>query len=216
MNRIIALGCSHTAIDGYINYFNKMYNLEIENFAESAGSNQLQLHKLNNAYIKNKIDNSTILLWQITSPVRNHIIIPDKNSKCSGTPREGLYNWTPIEIELGDHLGCALLANHPDCKITNPYDHVVNLQNIIIGIVQWSYIVKKIIVYFGWEFLSNSEYESSIKILEQRTNITILPKDQSIVSWCRNQNLEFADDFQHPLPQSYIKWGEANLIKYLK
>jgi len=215
MKKYIALGCSFTAQDGFINYINQTYNFNIENLAVPAGSNWLQTHRLNNLLIDNQVDSSSTLLWQITSPTRSFEILPSVQSQFkNGIPFNGIFDWHPEKINLYGVEHTALLSNNnyfQDKNINSYY----NMQTLICDIYKWSKIVKKIIVYLGWSsVIPADQFEKTFFPLQNLTNVEILPVESSICDWCKDQSLTFSDTC-HPTNNSYIAWGKKILVPVL-
>jgi len=201
MHNIIALGCSLTRQDGYIKYFNEEYSLNIKNYAVSGGSNQLQCHKLNNAYINGDLDESTILIWQITSPSRAHALTTNTNGNQGNPEGNNKFNYVPEKVSLFNKKRYALLHQHPCIYKMTLDDYHENLQNLIIEITHWSYVVKKIIVHFGWTFFEVEEWRKIHSWFSQRENILLIPKENCICDWVIMRRLPLADDF-HPTEES--------------
>jgi hypothetical protein len=212
MKKYVALGCSLTAQDGFINYINQTYNLEIENLAVSAGSNGLQMHRLNNLLVDGSIGEETTLLWQITSPQRPFDIHAEVDEEFkNGTPFIGFFDWIPEKINLYNSQSTVLLCNTKYYRNTNTNINF-NMQTLCCDLYKWSKIVKKIIVYFGWNSLvDESKIQSFLNPLKNLHNVEILNSDLSIVDWCKTQKLHF-DDSIHPTKESYIQWGKQVLV----
>lgn len=214
--KYISLGCSLTEQPGYVNHFNQTYNLDILNLAVSAGSNQLQSVRLKNCIFNNEIDQDTTLVWQITAP-RSHAVGDKKETvpMCTGEPFVGMYDWIPQAFDLFDKTEVALLSNNdyfrPGIK-PNPAEIY---QNLTADIYQWSFIVKEIIVYLGWSiFVDEIVQNKMYNFLKTRPNIKVIPRNQSIIDWCKHHNLKFFDQF-HPSTSSYVAWGDQILLPYL-
>lgn len=213
-NRYISLGCSLTAQTGYIKFLIREYGLDITNLAVSAGSNQLQQHRLNNLYVKNQINLNTILLWQITFPLRSHALI-DYDEFAETNSSSEFFDNIRENVELFQSSHYALLTHNPYFqKIHVASNYNENLQNLTIDIMHWSFLCKKIIVYLGWDFMEKKVYKTFLNFLKRRPNILVLPQESNIVDWCKNNNLEFSDDL-HPTEESYIQWAKSNLIPVL-
>lgn len=215
MKPYVSLGCSLTAQSGYVNYIKKAYNLEIENLSVSAGSNFLQIHKLNNLLIDKQVGNDTTLLWQITSPARQFEIHPRAPRQFkNGIPYVGIFDWVPEPVNLfkSDHTVFLCNNSYYDNKTTN-LDY--NMQSLLCDIYKWSKIVKRIIVYFGWSsMLPTTHIVMSMNFLNDLPNVCCLNLESSIVDWCRQNKLSF-DDSEHPTEESYIRWAQQVLVPVL-
>jgi hypothetical protein len=216
MKKYIALGCSLTARDGYVNYINSVHGLDILNLAVAAGSNQLQTYRLNNLLVNRDVGSESILLWQITGIGRNFELLPAQMGKsyCSGTPYQGMFDWTPEKIQPWNEEYVSLLSNNPYHNDRFNNNKLV-LHDLMCNIYKWSCIVNRIIVYFGWNSISDTAtLNTFVNFIRQRHNVTVLPYRSSILDWCKKQQLEFEDD-RHPSKNSYIKWGSDVLVPVL-
>ena len=224
MYNYFALGCSLTQQDGFVNYFNIKYNLNIENLAVGAGSNQLQMHKMNNLLLQEKINSDTILLWQVTSADRPfdlfHAYDVTYKQNCKYT---GYVSFIEEHCELTRNKYTATLCNnylYEEQKIYNLLkNNDYNFQNLICDIYKFSLLVKHIILFLGWKEVSSvSAIRNGFNFLNSTSNITCIDTDKSIVDWCKSKELDFWDDY-HPKKNSYEKWAvevlEPILIKYI-
>jgi hypothetical protein len=207
-NKFIALGCSLTAQPGYIDFLKNEYNLNITNLAVGAGSNLLQQHRLNNLYVRNEIDSNSVLLWQITFPKRNHLLVDDKTHYLKK------HQYINEKVELFN-LPCYALLTHNSYFEPHQYspNYDENLQTLAV-MIHWSFMCKQIIVYLGWDFMDDNVYNIFSNFISKRSNILMLPNESNIVGWCKKQQLEFTDDL-HPCKESYIEWAKHNLIPVL-
>jgi hypothetical protein len=214
MKNYIALGCSLTAQDGFINYINQTYNFDIENLAVSAGSNWLQIHRLNNLLIDNQVGADSTLLWQITSPHRSFEILPVVPRQFkNGIPFEGIFDWHSEKINLYGVEHTALLCNNNYFQKKDINFHY-NMQTLICDIYKWSKIVKKIIVYLGWSsMIPAHQFDKTFFLLNKLKNVKILPAELSICDWCKNRSLTF--NGHHPTNESYVAWGKEILVPVL-
>lgn len=215
MQQIIALGCSLTAQPGYVNYFNNTHNLNITNLAASAGSNELQSFKLNNLLVNNQVSRDSILLWQLTTPWRTLRTFTNSdsepfNSNC-GFPGENIFHDCIYEnTGLFSEPSLMLLCNH--AYFANYWHNpTYNLHMTICDIVKWSFLVEEVIVYLGWSFSDTQEHiDTSLKFLSTFKNITVIPKEHSILDVCNDNKWPIKED-QHPTEDSYINWAKQVL-----
>ncbi len=215
MQQIISLGCSLTAQSGYINYLNRTHDLNIKNLAVSAGSNELQSFRLNNLLVENQVERDAVLLWQITTPYRSLQTFSAEdsephNSNC-GDPAAGvIFDCFYEKTGLYNDQSLLLLCNH---KYFDNYLPNVsyNFHMTACDIFKWSFLVKHIIVYLGWSWLDcDDNVNKSLDFLKTVENITVIPKENSILDVCKNNNWSLKDDF-HPTEESYINWGKQVL-----
>ena len=210
MQQIISLGCSLTAQAGYVKYLNLAHNLNIQNLAVSAGSNELQSFRLNNLLVNNQVSRDAILLWQITGPWRSLRTFSAKDSKPyinklgDPTEKECLYDCFYENTGLYNQQSLVLLCNHP---YFDNYLHNIsyNLHSTTCDIFKWSFLVKHIIVYLGWSWPDDGQVDKSLEFLKTAENITVIPKENNILDVCKNNNWVITDD-SHPTEESYIKW----------
>lgn len=217
MEKNIALGCSLTAQDGYVNDLKSNYGFDILNLAVSAGSNQLQELRLQNCLIEGLVSFDTTLIWQLTNPTRYFEIVSpvDKSIPLNGVPFSGSFDWIPDELSLFNTKTKVLLTNNKHFSNYRIPDMHGNLQNTIVNIYKWSFLVNRIVVFYGWNFGITDVNEEQIKrFLQTRPNIQVLPLEDSILDWCKNKNLALADS-NHPMEDSYREWGRQILLPYL-
>lgn len=215
MQQIISLGCSLTApYTGYINYLSKAHGLNITNLAVAAGSNEIQSFRLNNLLVNDQIDRDAILLWQITSPWRSLRTFTAFDSKPYAdncvSDKNLIHDCFYENTGCFDEQSLLLLSNH---KYFENYNHnpPYNLHMTVCDIYKWSFLVKDIIVYLGWSFLDREEpINKSLEFLSKAKNITVIPKEQSILDVCKNNNWSLEDD-SHPTRESSIKWAKQVL-----
>lgn len=226
MYRFVSLGCSLTEQFGYIDYFNSKYNLKIHNIAEAAGSNGLQVLRLNNLLYKGLVGKNTTLIWQITSLDRHFQLFNEKfvdpdvfvDSQKASKPPFTIEEIVPFNVTGINPLCHSLYWRHK-----NEFIFKLNLQNILCEIFKYSKIVKNIILHFGWADLlglTKSEFDNAMVLINSCPNITVIPVYKSIVDWCKSNNMPFEKDDWHPTRHSYEVWGqnilEPILIKEIK
>jgi hypothetical protein len=222
MHRFVALGCSLTAQDGFISYFNKKYNLDIKNLAEGAGSNGLQMFRLNNLLYQNLVDNNTTLLWQVTGPDRAFQLIDTRyitdENIFKPSPNTGRFSYTKETIYPFNVISINPLSNNLYWKDKDK-NYKLNLQTVFCDVYKWSKIVKNIILYFGWSDLldlSKDDVNNAMSLIRSCDNITILDLPYSVVDWCKSRNLQFEEDKWHPTQESYEIWGSHVLEPLLE
>lgn len=226
MQEIVVLGCSLSAQPGYADYIYENYHSIVHNLAVCAGSNDLQQLRLTNLYFDNKIDNETILLWQVTSPMRKFMVSPydddrfcygtpsspyDKNSFCYGASPSEYFDWMLQDVSLTGKRHRIWLNNNKKVKaVPNCLSDDAALQNLAMDIFQWSLIVKKVFVTVGWRDMVDADtLEGFLEFLSSK-NIDTLPHDQCIVDWCRDNQQPFGDNM-HPDKLGYVNWFRSTL-----
>ena len=73
MSRLITLGCSLTYDIGMKERLAELLAYDLISHAQTAGSNGLQINKFHEYVLENDVDKQDLVLWQITSPTRNHV-----------------------------------------------------------------------------------------------------------------------------------------------
>lgn len=218
MKKYIALGCSLTALPGYVNHLNKKYKLGIVNLAVPASSNALQSFKLNNCLINGDAGRETTLLWQLTGIGRSFAVVdPDTATELDITYKHQTSNFNGhlVTIEPYDIMSSALLSNSEHAKQQLRND-VYQLQTTICDIYKWSHLVDRIIVYLGWSWIDESGQllNKLLSVLEPLPNVTIIPPHHSILDYCIKQQLPILED-NHPEENSYNVWCENVLVPRL-
>ena len=219
MTNYIALGCSLTAQEGWVAKLSSSKNLSIHNLAVSAGSNELQIARLRDLIFQNKINNETILIWQITGWQREfQALKPSQDNKkyTNGEPGQGSFDYWNLENNLTKSSTIALLGNNEYFK-SYPLKHTqYAIQQLTSEIWLWSQIVKRIFVCAGWvDICKEKGYIEMSTFLSKQPNITILPPESSILDWCKSQKLLLSDSY-HPCKESYEQWAESVLWPWLQ
>lgn len=218
MSEIIVLGCSLSAQLGYANYIAEKYQRPVHNLSVSAGSNELQQFRLSNLYLDNKVNQESIILWQVTAPTRKFMFSPygDDTRSCNGTPFWGKYDWIPQDVALVREKSVVWINHHERVMdLPNHLTPAAALQMLAVDIFQWSLLVKKVFVTMGWKDLADPDtLDRFIGFLTSK-NIEVLPLDQCIVDWCRDKRQRFSDE-SHPDEKGYINWFRHNLEPRLR
>lgn len=213
MAKIIILGCSLSAQQGYATYLQDQGH-EITNLAQPASSNDLQQFLLGECFLQGRVNKELTIVWQITGLHRKSLVSEQFDpSFCHGIPGEGIYDWTPINVSMTGENRIWLLSNN---DMTPKYhtDESVILQNLAIDIYRWSLLVGKIVVVMGWKNIAEKRSAELFLVWLKSKNITSVPLENSILDWCRETGQQFSDD-KHPAKSGYINWCKHNLERLL-
>jgi hypothetical protein len=240
--KYVSLGCSFTDWpDGYVDYLNENYNLNIINLGQGGGSNYLQHFRLSNLYAKQLIDKDTTLLWQLTAPEREFFNIDDNNQtaylkygKFVEKKPEWSYEWywentspayTQEEWSIFDKPSISINANNKEFyrRIQTqdpeaPLNSIYNLHNTLVNIGLWSNVVKEIILFFGWDWYGENKdemYPKTVEFLNRYSNISVIPIEKNMMQWSIDKNIPLAEDGQHPSKVGQIDWCKNVLFSYL-
>ena len=221
-NIFISLGCSLTAIPGWVDDFNDRLGMKIFPLAEGASSNITQVYKLKNHLIEhNLLDkmHRVVLLWQITSPQRHGLLLDDNpdNEKfqnsynCAGT-NFSFTDYYRYQSALFKDRCIGLLSNNRALD-KNTMSTDAYFEQFIADILIFSKLVKKIIVWYGWENIYDEDRKKKIVKLFENNGIEFI---EPIVDYCKKNNLPFFFDEDHPTKESSIKWGQNILLPKIK
>jgi hypothetical protein len=223
--KLFTLGCSLTHHYGMKEKVASMLNAELINFAESAGSNQLQINKIQNYIINNSVTHNDIILWQITGSCRSHNrLFPNNENralvdKVQKEQFSDLYgHWVRSPANIFDGVSrLDLLSNSPllhTMTFTKTCDENQNLETLLANIILLSAKCKNLLVMYGWESIFFTEKNKNIfyeKLL--RHNIPVLT--ESYLDWVIQQNLPLLDD-SHPTMESGEIFAEKVIVPKLK
>lgn len=226
-NIYLSLGCSLSQMQGWYDDFNNNLNIKLNLYplAEGASSNLTQVHKLKNYIINlnllNQLD-KVVLLWQLTAPARKTGVIDDIPSNqiykkyykhdINGKNFSDFFN---IETAIFKSKCIGLLSNNTYLK-NNNFSIEAEFEQVIFDIILFSKLVKKIVIWYGWKDLyDQNKLEKINTMFRKNKNICLIEPNNSILDWCRANNLEFLDS-RHPTAESSSKWGETVLLPIIK
>lgn len=226
--KFIALGCSLTAVVGWTRYFSRDLKLDLVDLSEGASSNLSQIIKLKNylltADMLDRLGN-IVLLWQITNPGRPTCVIENSfNSKSYQNfyqypGHEDGRDFFTYNLKFNKKEVIGLLSHNP--FFDNPHMRLhssdAQFEQVIFDIVLLSKLVKHTVIWYGWKDLDNADRLKDLNaFLTQQNNVTLVPMEHSIVDWCRDNNLDFFLDGEHPTSESSVQWGKQILLPVLQ
>lgn len=226
-NIYLSLGCSLSRMPGWYDDFNNNLNekLNLYPLAEGSSSNLTQVYKLKNHILNlnllNKLD-KVVLLWQLTSPQRKTGVIDDIPSNqiykkhykhnINGNIFLDFFN---IETAIFKSKCIGLLDNNMYLKQHN-FSIEAEFEQLIFDIMLFSKLVKKIVIWYGWKNLyDQNKLEKINSMFRKNNNIYLIEPNNSIIDWCRENNLNFLDS-GHPSEESSARWGETILLPIIK
>jgi hypothetical protein len=211
--KLICLGCSLTHMPGLKEKTALLSNLGLVNLSQGSGSNMLQVHRLQEYILYNKISGDDIVLWQITADSRNGLRLPSSYSEAEQTKQTQLKVFTPkkrhhyIESSLNIFDGeprldilcnSSILHKH---HILDLFDANQQTQTLLATIILLHKIHPRLLVFFGWDqVLTNANKKTFLSFLDKHAISYI---EQSYINWVRQYNGEFIDS-GHPTSE----WGE--------
>lgn len=223
--KLLTLGCSLTHHYGMKEKVASKLNADLIDFAESAGSNQLQINKIQNYVINNSIDQDDIILWQITGTGRQYErLFPNKkNADMVNKVQKEQFSfpsshWVKAPANVFDGINRIDLLSHSPLATTmtstEAYDENQNLETLLATIILLSAKCKNLLVVYGWESLFVTEKNK--KIFNEhlsRHNIPVL--SEPYLDWVIREKLTLSDD-NHPSMESGQIFAEKVIIPKLK
>lgn len=228
--RLITLGDSLTWGDhNWPKALSKTLNCELINFALPGAQNLLEIHFLKDWLIDNDFQSDDIVIWQIgyskepvvnigleylekvqrsnelskaTFAVDDHMII---NYRLDNSQRITLFHMSPL-------LNKFVRRKHP-------IDDIEVLENLLFMFNIVKKLCPKILIMQGSNeinFVTPEHWENMKKFFIQQ-KIDYL--DESLIDWCRDNNLPFLADNLHPAEEAlniYANEVLYNKIKELK
>jgi hypothetical protein len=214
--KIITLGCSLTHQAGWAEYLSYCTKLPWVNLAQSAGSNQIQQYRFHEHILREKIDSSDLVIWQITATHRKHgrakldngwrlklakdLYIPEalNNNPTITKKNKNLFD----NSERIDFL--CISENADSIK-----DEEQVIEDLLFHLVTAKKFYPNLLVIFGWNRVLPPQYLKKFKHLLSSFNIEYI--EDTIVDWCEDQQLPMAGT-KHPTHRSYQAYGEQVII----
>lgn len=217
--RLIVLGDSFThGNEGWADYLSKKLNRELVNLAERASSNELQVKLMQEFLLDNDIKND-IVIWQIGMSWRPWTRVGIENlEKVKRIDRlmmaKGLYHYvSKFKNKFDNDYRIDLLDLSPMNKNKDNLDEPQILQDMLFMFYMINKTNSKILIFRGQtDFISNEHWEI-LKELLNKKNIPFL--EETLVDWCKQNNLSFSKDNWHPTTESYQKFCDEIFIPKL-
>jgi hypothetical protein len=205
--KLITFGCSLTAHNGLKEELARLTNRQLVNLSVSAGGNGLQIHRLHEYIINNNINDSDIVLWQITGSERNSIRLDPPESQRTRINDIQKNQFAHINHQhyveslpniFDNRPRVDLLCNSP---ITEIKEHVMlfdpnqQMQTLLATLILLHNTHKKILIFFGW----NDVMQENVKkiFLSTLTNKLIPYITESYLDWAIQNKKSLTWDF-HP------------------
>lgn len=186
-------------------------NCENVNLSQCAGSNPLQVQRIQEYIIRNQVDTSDIVVWQLTGIARMHIRSPFLKGTNSHVV-ESQPNIFDGRIRY-DFLSNSEVVDTPENR--KLYDEGVALETLLANIILVSKMYPKTLIVFGF---SGMFYEEKDKLkftnLLDFHNVNYI--DEYYVKWARDHKLPFHADREHPRPKAGEKFVSLVIIPKLK
>jgi len=205
--RLITLGDSFThGKDGWAEYLSKKLNKELVNLAEKAASNELQVKLMQEFLLDNNITND-IVVWQIGMSWRPWVRLGIENlEKVKRVDRlmnaKGLYHYiSKFQNKFDNEYRIDLLDLSPMNKSKEELDEPQILQDMLFMFYMIKRMNSKVLVFRGQTDFISLEHWKILKKLLDKKDIPFL--EETLVDWCRENNLEFSKDDWHPTSESY-------------
>jgi len=197
--KLVTFGCSLTHNYGLTEELSNLLNVDLLNFAYTAGSNQLQINRFHEAILNKQIDKTDIVYWQVTSVIRGYDRLQmNRFEEIDKIQKEQFTGF--LHHYICDSVNIFDKKNRIDLLSTSPVnpielDENQELQTLLSTIILASYFTPKIIVVFGWKnVMTRSQMDIFKKqLLEHRINYI----DYPYLEYATTNSLEMLDD-NHP------------------
>lgn len=199
--QLMTFGCSLTQICGVTDFFQTVFDLQ--DFSESAGSNQLQIQRYRDFAAANDISPDSIILYQITGLDRPWARLSRLMFHANPdyyVPKLPQNHYCYVE----NHDTVDLLCN---AKFDHVNPSMITCRDLLdfLGEVNQHH---HLIVWFGHKGFVESNYAEISKYLEQNHVVTC---QEFFTQWCWDNQLPFLDDL-HPAPESGQLYAQQCLL----
>lgn len=219
--KLFTLGCSLTDQLGVKEKLSSLIDADLVNLSQGAGSNQLQINRLHESFIRNDISANDIIYWQITSPYRHYARLRmnmfeevDRIQKEKFVVANGHYGHYVNNSKnvFDDLLRIDLLCNSPLINSVPINDPNQELQTLLANIIMTSKIVPKTLIVFGWTDMMSKKQFSIFKKFLTLHNINFV--DTPYLEYVVNNQLGMQDDL-HPTESAGRIFAEQVVYKKL-
>jgi hypothetical protein len=200
--KLITLGCSLTENGGVASTLSKLAGIKLLNVAHSAGSNQLQVLRMQELIVNDQIAADDIIYWQITGIYRTHLrlqlarLAEVEEIQKSEFSANGLHHYTPSEKNIFDKFNrIDLLANSPLVESSSTADIDDSLQTLVACLISTKRAVANLTVVFGWDAIMDPYRSKIFKQYLAKFNINFV--DQSFLEYAVHNRLGMTDSM-HP------------------
>lgn len=216
--KLITLGCSFTHQVGWAAYVERCTELPLVNLSQSAGSNQIQQYRFQEYILRERIDGSELVIWQITSTQRKHsriktnmvwrIKLGKELFDIDSTKKDYFPTITKKNKNLfDDEARIDFLSS--TTQIPSPTDEEQLIEDLLFHLVIAKKFFPNLLVIFGWDRVLPSKYMQKFKDMLTLFNIEYI--EDSILEWCKKHHLPMAGT-QHPTHRSYQEYGEKVIM----
>jgi hypothetical protein len=225
MNKLITLGCSLTHNQGVKEKLAQLLGYELVNLSQSACGNGLQVNRFQEHVLQNKIDKNDIIIWQVTTPVRNAVrLFPNEKNYYEikklqdeeFTPKDR-YHFVQDSFNAFDNISrLDMLCNSPWSKVytLEYFDMLEQLQNVLSNIVLCSKIYPKTLVVFGWYEMMNEHEHNVFKNYLDMHNVNYIK--EYYLDWVISKGLKMWDNDKHPDEEAGGEWSKQVLFPKLQ
>ena len=218
INNIITLGCSLTHQHGWAKYIAESLKLPLVNLAQSAGSNQIQMKKIQEYIFANNITETDLVIWQITGTERRHKREKLTNELTQEIDKQSAQQQSDTRfyptIMTDDFANIFdqtprvdFLCQNDDA--TTMVDEEQFLEDLLFYILAIKKFTPNLIIFFGWNKSLPYEHFSKFKTLLRNNNITVI--DEAITDWCLNSKLNF-EPCLHPTIGASYWYAKENIL----
>lgn len=211
--QIITLGCSLTHQPGWAAYLEHCTNLPVINLAQSSGSNQLQQRRIQEYIFENGLDDSSIVIWQITGTHRRY-----RRSKLT----DALYKQSEKSMEFprvvtsspnifDSEMRVDYLSHNINAFVVEDENQV--LEDLLFYLISIKKFTPNLLVFLGWKNELIMQHIDTFKEHLKKHNIDYI--DEPVTDWCLEQNLPF-EPMKHPTNGSYCQYAKHVLIPRLE
>ena len=221
MKRLITLGCSLTHQIGWADHVAEKLRLPLLNLAVSSGSNHIQVSAMKRMILKDEIDPSDLIIWQITSverPPADAKFTLLNESMCKKEPK-GSYSISN-DVNLFDNLKRIHFLSHTAQARSSYKQKWVNdleqrMEDLLFVLRSTKNVSPNLLVVFGWNEIFP---KGTFKIFKEYLNkFNIKYIDETIVDWCRDKGLDFnGEDKTHPSHSSYQIYADTFILPKIK
>lgn len=217
MYKLITLGCSLTHHAGWAQYLNECTKYPLNNFAQSAGSNQLQQRKIQNYILRNGLDSSDIIIWQITSTERwyKRLLLDAKTTEKLKYYQDNP-DKHPTLVLSEENIIDGISRVDELCNSVfddSLRDEAQNLEDLLFFIVSIRKFTPNVFVFLGWKEAIPLVHQDAFAKLLKKFDIKFI--DVPLVDWCKDHNYNF-DLLLHPTTGSSSKYARDVLIPALE
>ena len=218
INNIITLGCSLTHQHGWAEYIAQSLKLPLINLSQAAGSNQIQMKKIQEYIFANNITNKDLIIWQITGTERRH-------------KREKMTNELALEIDKQSERQKRDTKFYPTIMadpFTNIFDQTQRvdflcqnddatamldeeqfLEDLLFYILAIKKFTPNLIIFFGWNKSLPYKHFSKFKNILKDNNVSVI--EEAITDWCLKNKLNFKPCLHPSIGASY-QYAKENIL----